>query len=169
MVTYEKLTCHLNAAPNLIGISLSANEQLYVEFEVAHAHLPRPVVKARSADSLVALDNDGQGETIICYTKDVTLFAAAFKQAFADLPHVSGLNDIIRYDIRAYLKKMDEPVEQRLYLENEALHPVTCHRVYHLNLVSRYRVLRPHKEKRHTRLRLVLNRQGIKRIEHIHV
>lgn len=136
---------------------------------VSPAHLPRPVVKARSADSLVALDNDGQGETIICYTKDVTLFAAAFKRAFAELPHVSGLNDIIRYDIRAYLKKMDEPVEQRSYLENEQLHSVTCHRVYHLNLVSRYRVVRPQKEKRHTRLRLVLNRQGIKRIEHIHV
>ena len=136
---------------------------------VSPAHLPRPVVKARSADSLVALDNDGQGETIICYTKDVTLFAAAFKRAFAELPHVSGLNDIIRYDIRAYLKKMDEPVEQRSYLANEQLHSVTCHRVYHLNLVSRYRVVRPQKEKRHTRLRLVLNRQGIKRIEHIHV
>ncbi len=30
-------------------------------------------------------------------------------------------------------------------------------------------VLNFEQEKRHTRLRLVLNRQGIKRIEHIHV
>ncbi len=38
MVTYEKLTRHPNAAPSLIGLSLSAFDQLYAEFEVAHAH-----------------------------------------------------------------------------------------------------------------------------------
>ena len=36
MVTYEKLTRHLNAAPSLIGMSLSAFNQLYAEFEVTH-------------------------------------------------------------------------------------------------------------------------------------
>ncbi len=36
MVTYEKLTRHPNAAPSLIGMSLSAFNHLYAEFEVAH-------------------------------------------------------------------------------------------------------------------------------------
>jgi len=36
MVTYEKLIRHLNAASSLIGMSLSAFNQLYAEFEVAH-------------------------------------------------------------------------------------------------------------------------------------
>ena len=36
MVIYEKLTHHPNAAPSLIGMSLSAFDQLYAEFEVAH-------------------------------------------------------------------------------------------------------------------------------------
>ena len=36
MVTYEKLSRHPNAAPSLIGMSLSAFSQLYAEFEVAH-------------------------------------------------------------------------------------------------------------------------------------
>jgi hypothetical protein len=36
MVTYEKLTRHTNAAPSLIGMSLSAFNQLYAEFEVVH-------------------------------------------------------------------------------------------------------------------------------------
>jgi len=35
MVTYEKLTQHPNAAPSLIGMSLSAFNHLYGEFEVA--------------------------------------------------------------------------------------------------------------------------------------
>lgn len=41
MVTYEKLTRHPNAAPSLIGMSLSAFDQLYVEFEVTHVHRTR--------------------------------------------------------------------------------------------------------------------------------
>jgi hypothetical protein len=36
MVTYEKLNRYPNAAPSLIGMSLSAFDQLYAEFEVAH-------------------------------------------------------------------------------------------------------------------------------------
>jgi hypothetical protein len=36
MITYEKLTRHPNAAPSLIGMSLSTFTQLYAEFEVAH-------------------------------------------------------------------------------------------------------------------------------------
>ena len=37
MVTYEKLQQHPQAATSLIGMSLSAFEQLYAEFEMAHA------------------------------------------------------------------------------------------------------------------------------------
>jgi hypothetical protein len=36
MVTYEKLTYHPHAAPSVIGMSLSAFDQLYAEFEVAY-------------------------------------------------------------------------------------------------------------------------------------
>ena len=36
MVTYEKLTRHPDTAPSLSGLSLSAFNQLYAEFEVAH-------------------------------------------------------------------------------------------------------------------------------------
>jgi hypothetical protein len=41
MVIYEKLTRHPNAAPSLIGMSLSAFDQLYAEFEVVHVHRTR--------------------------------------------------------------------------------------------------------------------------------
>jgi hypothetical protein len=41
MITYEKLTRHPNAAPSLIGMSLSAFTQLYAEFEVAHVQRTR--------------------------------------------------------------------------------------------------------------------------------
>jgi hypothetical protein len=83
------------------------------------------------------------------------------------VPEITGINDIIRYDIRAYLRKMAEPVQPRNYLEAGQLKRVSCHKVYHLNFISRYRSIKPHKNELERRVRLVLNRRGIKRIEHV--
>ena len=136
---------------------------------VKEADIPNPVLRARNKDPFSDLENDSQGEVIIRYTKDIVLYANAFKKLKAEMPGINGLNDIIRYDIRQYLKKMAEPLQERPYLINGNLKTIYCHKVYHLNFVSRYRSLYPHKEKLHRRIRLVLNQKGIKRIEDIAV
>ncbi len=136
---------------------------------VTEAEIPKSILRARNRDQFTELDNDGQGEYIICYAKDIVLFANAFKEAFVDVPEITGINDIIRYDIRAYLRKMAEPVQPRNYLEAGQLKTVVCHKVYHLNFVSRYRSIKPQKGKLDRRLRLVLNREGIKRVEHVSI
>jgi hypothetical protein len=115
----------------------------------------------------IDLDNDGQSEVIICYTKEISLYAHAFRKSLIGFPNVTGLNDIMRYDIRAYLNKMDEPAQKRLYVKNGRAVPMTTSRVYHINFISRYRSLQPQKDKFHTRTRVVLTRYGIKRVEHI--
>ncbi len=134
---------------------------------VKEEDIPKPVLRARNKNLMVDLDNDGQSELIIRYTKEITLYARAFKRAFDDFPKVTGLNDIMRYDIRPYLNKMAEPVQERLYVKNGQLQSIPAHKVYHLNIVSRYRSFRPTKEKLHTRTRLVLTRHGLKRVEQI--
>lgn len=121
----------------------------------------------RQKDPFADLDNDQKGETIICHTKDVALNADLFRKAFAGLPKISGLNDIIRYDIYRYLRKMDDPVEENLLLREEKLEVVQAQKVYHINIVSQYSSTSFGNEKIHRRMRLVLNRLGIKRIEHI--
>lgn len=136
---------------------------------VNEADVPRPVLRARNRDKFTEMDNDWQGERIIRYTKEIRLFTNTFKKVFADAPEITGINDIMRYDIRAYLKKMGEPVQVRTSLEDGQLMTVACHKVYHLNIISRYRSIVPVKEKMHRRVRLILNRQGIKRIEHVPV
>jgi len=65
------------------------------------------------------------------------------------------------------LRKMADPVEEQLLLENEELKTVHTHKVYHVNVVSRYKSISPRIEILYKRMRLVLTRQGIKRIEHI--
>jgi hypothetical protein len=64
---------------------------------------------------------------------------------------------------------MAEPVQPKSFLEAGQLKTVACHKVYQLNFISRYRSIQPQKAKLDRRLRLVLNQEGIKRIEHMPV
>ena len=118
---------------------------------------------------MTELDNDGLGENIICYTKEIMLYNEAFRKAFAALPEITGVNDIIRLDIRAFLNKMDEPSQDRAYLDNGQLHHTALAKVYHVNLITRYRSLMPAQPKIYKRIRLILHRRGIKRLEQVEV
>jgi hypothetical protein len=131
------------------------------------SEISQEVRSARQKDPFADLDNDRQGETVICHTKDIILNADLFQKAFAGLPKTSGLNDIIRYDIHPYLKKMDDPIEDQMLLQDGELKMVHSHKVYHINFVSQYTSLSTRNKKIYKRMRLVLNRLGIKRIEYI--
>jgi hypothetical protein len=125
------------------------------------------VRSARKKDPFADLDNDQQGETVICHTKDIVLNVDLFRKAFDGLPKISGLNDIIRYDIYRYLRKMDDPEEENLLVRDGKLEVVHSQKVYHINIVSQYSSTSFRNEKIYKRMRLVLSRLGIKRIEHI--
>lgn len=129
--------------------------------------LPQPVLTARQKDPFADLDNEGMGETILCHTKDIVLDGDLFPKAFKGIPRVSGLNDIIRYNVQPYLRKMADPVIEQLLLDDGLLKTVRTHKVYHVNVVSRYKSISPKVELLYKRMRLVLTRKGIKRIEHI--
>jgi hypothetical protein len=131
--------------------------------------LPPDVRFARQKDPFADLDNDRQGETVICHTKDILLNSNRFSKAFAEFPKTSGLNDIIRYDIHPYLRKMADPVETRLLLDQGELKVVSSNKVYHLNIISQYSSINTPSEKLYKRMRVVLNRKGIVRIEYIEV
>ncbi len=133
------------------------------------SEIPQEVRSARRQDPFANLDNDRQGETVLCHTKDIVLNADLFQRAFVGLPRTSGLNDIIRYDIHRYLRKMADPVEDQPLLVDEELKVVQFHKVYHINFVSQYTSISHPNEKIYKRMRLVLNRLGIKRIEYIPV
>lgn len=134
---------------------------------ISEKDLPKAVLTARHKDPFADLDNEGMGETIICHTKDIILDASLFPKAFEGYPKVNGINDIIRYNIQAYLQKMADPIKEQLLLENGQLKTVRTQKVYHVNVVSQYKSITPRVEILHKRMRLVLTRQGIKRIEYI--
>jgi hypothetical protein len=134
---------------------------------ISEKDLPEPVLAARHKDPFADLDNEGMGETILCHTKDIVLDGDLFPKAFKGIPKVSGLNDIIRYNVQPYLRKMADPVEEQLVLVDGQLKAMHTHKVYHVNVVSRYKSISPKIEILYKRMRLVLTRKGIKRIEYV--
>ncbi|MFN8487310.1 MAG: hypothetical protein U0350_06935 [Caldilineaceae bacterium] len=111
---------------------------------------------------------DGQAENIICYTKEVVLETDVFKQIYPDGPPIHGINDIMRFDVRPYLRKMDDPVERRLYLQDGQLHLAECAKVYYINFVTVYTLDEAQSSVRLERTLLTLTRDGIKRVERVH-
>ncbi len=125
--------------------------------------VPAAVLAARGAGPHDDPAFAGNIETVLLYAKLVTLRNDAFDYLSKDGVEVTAINDIMRFDVRPFLRKMDEPYEARLMLKGDKVRTVRCHRTYHLNLVSVFadetgaitceRTL------------VVLDRKGIQRIE----
>jgi hypothetical protein len=138
----------------------------YVREKVSYLPLsgvPDEVMAARKAGSHDDLAFAGNVETTLLYAKLVTLRKDAFDHMTRDGVEVTAINDIMRFDLRPFLRKMDEPYEQRLMLEGQQVRSVRCHRTYQLNLVSVF----TGEDGTVTceRTLITLDREGIQRIE----
>lgn len=100
-----------------------------------------------------------RSETVMAYMKEITLFPEK-------LMHTQGRKtaviDIARYDLRNLLLKMDEPTTALYALRRGRSEVIQGTRSYHVNVVIKFS---SDKETTYERLRLVLTRDGIKRIE----
>ncbi len=134
---------------------------------VSEQDIPKAILKRRSQNRLMDRDSDGRGEYVILHMKEIVLFNRNFEAAYANMPEITGINDITRYDLRKYLRKMGNTSEERIYVDGGELRSVTCQHVYHMNMISRYRSTSPEKDKTYRRVRLVLNRKGVQRVEHV--
>ena len=138
----------------------------YVREKVSYLPLsamPAEVVAARAAGSNDDPAFAGNIETALLYAKLVTLRSDAFEHVTQDGVEITAINDIMRFDLRPFLRKMDEPYEQRLMLKGREVRTVRCHRTYHLNLVSVF----TGEDGAVTceRTLITLDRQGIQRID----
>jgi len=131
--------------------------------------VPLSVLRARNRDRISDLFNDGRGENIICYTKEIELEIKQVETIFPGFPEITGINDIMRFDVRHFLNKMAAPVQQRMTIREGELQPLLCAKVYHVHMISRYKTYAPDVDKENSHLRLVLNQDGIKRIDQVSV
>ena len=134
---------------------------------ISEKDVPLSVMRARSRDHITEISNEGRGENIICYTKDIELQIKNTDKVLPGFPEITGINDILRFDIRHFLNKMAEPVQERFVIRDGELASLLCHKVYHVNLISRYKTVQPGVNKENRHLRLILDQDGIRRIEQV--
>jgi hypothetical protein len=129
--------------------------------------VPLSVLRARNRDHITEISNEGRGEYIICYTKEIELQIKNADKVLPGFPEITGINDILRFDVRHFLNKMAEPVQELFVIRDGVLVSLMCHKVYHVNLVSRYKTVEPGVNKENRHLRLILDQKGIRRIQEV--
>ena len=130
---------------------------------LAYPAVPAAVLQTRLAGPFGDVAFTGNPESVILYAKLVELNRGAFHYLGAQGPPITAINDIMRFDVRPFLRKMDDPYQERLMLKGDRVRRVRCHRTYHLNLVSVFQAADG--VATYERTLLVLDRKGILRIE----
>jgi hypothetical protein len=119
-------------------------------------------------DIITAVENDGKPEEVIRYEKEVVLFPKLITRFHE---RRKDLNDILRVNILPYLEQADDPKAEHLHLNPKTgrIETLEFARVYHLNVLIRYLVKADGEAQtvKFERVRIILNRKGIKRLEFV--
>jgi len=134
---------------------------------VPEEEVPAPILALRNRGQITEVEQDGQVENILCYTKKVVLQGAAFRHIYRGGPPVTGISDIMRLDMRPYLRKMDDPIERWPYLYAGELRVARCVKTYHINVITVYTVDNERDFVKVERTLITLTRDGIRRMEHV--
>jgi len=126
--------------------------------------VPASIRAVRKKDFMVGIDDEFFGEKIMLYRKKITLFSDMFQTLYPDT-RINAVNDIIRLDVLNFTRKMDNPYEDVYIPRADGYHKAKGAKVYHLNIILKYNLDGGESIVNH--LRLIFNRNGIKRIEKI--
>ncbi len=121
------------------------------------SNLPEDVVKTRVKGIPSRLSTWFLGEDIIKYEKSVTLYNKNIQNYYNNT--VNGIHNIMRFDVSKFLKKMDSPKVPLYRVNNNSLYG---DKVYHVNIVIEFK---SEDKLSYHKARLILNKNGIKRIE----
>jgi len=124
---------------------------------VDKANLPQDVIDARLKKTNSKLSLWYLGEDIIKYEKNITLYNKNIQHYYNN--RITGIRNILRFDITKFLKKMDTEKIPLYRINGNSLYG---DKVYHVNLIIEFK---SDKEKSFHRARLILTKEGIKRIE----
>ncbi len=117
------------------------------------------IVQLRNRDHITEVENDWRSERVIYYVKEIVLKP---EELFRHQSRKTAVTDIMRFNIRNFLWKMDEPQSKLFYLKGDRSEIIQGRRVYHVNIIVKFT---SSASVRYERIRLVLTRNGIKNIE----
>ncbi|WP_273266819.1 hypothetical protein, partial [Flexistipes sinusarabici] len=121
--------------------------------------IPEKILQTRLQKADSSLSTWYTGEDIMKYEKKIKLNNKKILKSFND--KIEGLNDIIRFNVNHFIRKMDDPSVTLNTLE-KGMKKITASKVYHVNLVIEFKSDEEHSS---YKVRLILTKDGIKRIE----
>jgi hypothetical protein len=130
------------------------------------AKVPKGVRRVRSFGRTESLAEREFKEQVFVYRKAVDLRP---RLVFGQHKRVAALTDIFRFNVRSFLHSMDEPVQEVSMLDPElgVVREVRAARTYHVTVVLRIGRVGSMDPKDYRKLRVVLDRDGIKRVEQV--
>jgi hypothetical protein len=128
---------------------------------VAEGRLPPAVWRLRDRDHITEIENGWMGEMVMQYRKRITLFPDWFRRARENY-RIDGVNEIMRVSFAKFLPRMDDPRKPIWVADDAGCRQAAAERVYHVNLIIECRF---DGASEYSRFRVVLNKDGIKRIE----
>jgi hypothetical protein len=127
---------------------------------VKHKHLSELILAARSKMRSTDISIESLGEKIIRYRNKINIF----KNIVEEPDDFTGFTEILRLNISDFTKKMDDPEKEIFVRTKNGFKKSNADRVYHLNMILTYS---DRKDKIFRLYKLIVSRNGIKRIEQI--
>ena len=125
--------------------------------------VPANIMSIRSRTPLLEAENRYSEETIILYRKSVQLSRSEFDKSTEF--HISGINEIIKFNISSILVKSDDPnVPLYIVRPSGEYEELLATKVYYINFVMQLRDAGTEFYKRYL---ISFNREGIKAIEEV--
>ncbi len=129
--------------------------------------LPQAIKQMRETEFHTDIEKVRRQESVMYYKKEVILNSRALLES----ARFHDLNDIIRFNINPFLLKASDPIQKYLYLDQATatLTEIDCPKVYHINIIMKNTFMTKGMKKmiKIQKLRLVVNKEGIERIERL--
>ncbi len=130
--------------------------------------VPEPIRQLRTERRTVRAFEGPLNEEVIHYRKRLEVEEV---EAEERLPEGYGIRDIVRFNVRHFLVRLDDPSDKMRYFDSDrdAFREAKVPKVYHLNLVIQVRRTADGKEtvEHFDHWRIVINKEGIVRVEDV--
>ena len=131
---------------------------------INESKVPKEIITLRDRTALIEAENRNSEEKIILFRKIVQIYRDELN-ANSEYP-ISGVNDILRFNLSSFLHKMDDPTTP-LYItcdNGKDYQEIQGIKIYYLNFLIQ---LKSSDSEEYKKYRIVFNRSGIKEIEEL--
>ncbi len=137
---------------------------------ISEAAVPPDISRIRKIDNITSIDEDGKPERVFKYKKEIVLYPEKILKTH---DRRKDLNDIMRFNIKDFITQADDSRVEYPYADPATgqIRPVVCSRVYHMNMIIKYFYADAQgvDQIHFDRIRIVLNKEGLVRLEEVKV